>query len=61
MDARIRPSLQARPNCAPCVGHWDYFGTYMLWTRHFRVKPFLKWRLVRYDQIAPERVPSRGR
>jgi len=52
------PSLRARPQHAPCAGHWDYYATYMVWTRHFRVPPWIRWRLIGYDQIAPERVPA---
>lgn len=66
MDARTRPSLEAVERCAQtgapmagqCAGHWDYYGSYMVWTRHFRARPTVRWKLVRYDQVAPERIPT---
>ena len=38
-----------------CAGHWDYYGTYMVWTRHFHSRTPVRWRLIRYSQIGPER------
>jgi hypothetical protein len=39
------------------MGHWDYFGTYMVWTRHTHLAlPHPRFKVVRYDQIAPEAI-----
>jgi len=35
-----------------CAGHWDYYGTYMVWTRHYVGRT--AWRVVPYDHCAPE-------
>ena len=57
MDERIRPSL-ARPWHQPCLGHTDFYGDYLVWTRHYPVRPWVSASVVRYDQVAPERVPK---
>jgi hypothetical protein len=66
LDWRARPSLDALPRCAQmgapfrgqCGGHWDYFGTFMVWTRHYRVTPTVRYKVVAYCQLAPEAVPT---
>lgn len=40
-----------------CAGHWDYFGDCMVWTRHYRAPPFVRYKVVAYTQLAPERLP----
>lgn len=55
-----RPSLDAVGRCArtgnrmagQCIGHWDYFGTYMVWTRH--LVSGVDWRVVRYPPTVPD-------
>ena len=67
LDPRAAASLNAAPRCAQtgnlragqCAGHWDYFGTFMVWTRHTRLAPTVRYRLIRYDQIGPERIAVR--
>jgi hypothetical protein len=39
-----------------CVGHWDYFGFYMVWTRHFLGRT--AYRVITYTTCAPEAVAS---
>jgi hypothetical protein len=41
-----------------CLGHWDFFGSYMVWTRHFTTSPRVRYRVLRYDQLAPEAIPT---
>jgi len=56
-------SLSADGRCAQtggklmCAGHWDHYGTYMVWTRHFG-QFGLATKLVPYDHPAPETVPA---
>jgi len=40
-----------------CAGHWDHYGEYMIWTRHFG-KFGIAWRTVPYDHPAPEVIPQ---
>lgn len=57
-----RPSLSAVGRCArtgnrmagQCIGHWDYFGSYMVWTRHLFDRT--DWRVVHYPNCAPDEV-----
>lgn len=35
-----------------CAGHFDYFGSYLVWTRHFIRQTH--YRVVPYDHPAPE-------
>lgn len=42
-----------------CAGHWDYFGSYMVWTRHLRVPPNLLYKVVPYEHCAPEVIRAR--
>lgn len=57
--AGLQLSLQATERCRPtggrlvCVGHWDYYGQYMIWTRHL-LGGLVKYRVVPYDHCAPE-------
>lgn len=54
-------SLQTDQRCQPtggervCIGHWDYYSAYMVWTRHARHFP-VRYKIVPYDHPAPETV-----
>ena len=37
-----------------CVGHFDYYGTYMVWTRHYL--GFMLYKVIAYDCPWPERA-----
>jgi len=39
-----------------CAGHWDYFSTYMVWTRHFARR--VAWKVIPYTTCAPEAVEA---
>ena len=53
-----RESLRALGRCVrtggilQCGGHWDYFSSYMVWTRHFVGR--VAYRVVPYTHCAPE-------
>jgi hypothetical protein len=57
-------SLHAYGRCQPtggrlvCAGHWDHYGTYMVWTRHFRRTT--RYKVVPYDHPAPELIGDRS-
>lgn len=63
LDAQpdLARSLSAEGRCARtggtlvCIGHWDYYGAYMVWTRHFHAQ--MRYRVVPYDHPAPEHTP----
>jgi hypothetical protein len=55
-------ALAVEGRCQPtggrlvCGGHFDYFGSYLVWTRHaFRA---VLYRVVPYDHPAPEIIPT---
>jgi hypothetical protein len=40
-----------------CIGHFDYYGDYMVWTRHFG-QFGVAYRVIPYDHPAPETIPE---
>jgi hypothetical protein len=56
-------SLAAEGRCQPtggtlvCAGHWDHYGSYMVWTRHFGAFG-LAYKTVPYDHPAPELIEA---
>jgi len=44
-----------------CAGHWDYYGSYMVWTRHTRGAPKVRFKVVPYDHCAPELIHASHR
>lgn len=64
MDTRLGldSALAVEGRCKPtggryvCGGHFDYFGSYLVWTHHaFRS---VLYRVVPYDHPAPETIPK---
>ena len=53
-------SLQTEGRCKytggsrVCIGHFDYYGTYMVFTRHFPGE--MRYKVISYDDPWPERA-----
>lgn len=64
MDTRpgLEAALAAEGRCKHtggryvCGGHFDYFGSYLVWTRH--AHRVIVYRVVPYDHPAPEIIPD---
>lgn len=62
MDTRLGldAALAVEGRCKPtggmyvCIGHFDYFGTYLVWTRH--AHKTVLYKLIPYDHPAPETI-----
>jgi hypothetical protein len=61
-DLGLEASLAVEGRCKPtggryvCGGHFDYFGSYLVWTRH--AARTVVYRVVPYDHPAPETIPQ---
>lgn len=42
-----------------CNGHFDYYGTFMTWTRH-TLMGVVRYRVIPYDHPAPEVIETRS-
>ena len=60
-DTGLRAALAVENRCRwtggryVCIGHYDYFGSYFVWTHHPAPKTVL-YRVVPYDHPAPETI-----
>ena len=58
----VAASLAAEGRCKytggryVCNGHFDYFGSYLVWTRH--LPKTVLYRVIPYDCPAPEALPT---
>jgi hypothetical protein len=43
-----------------CNGHFDYFGSYLVWTYHVATHKTVLYRVVPYDHPAPEVIHARA-
>lgn len=43
-----------------CGGHFDYFGSYLVWTYHAATHKTVLYRVVPYDHPAPEVIHARA-
>ena len=63
-DPLAATSLAAQGRCQPtggvlvCGGHWDHYGSYMVWTRHY--PRTTRYKTVPYDHPAPEVIEARS-
>jgi hypothetical protein len=54
-DGRCRPT----GGKLVCAGHWDHYGTYMVWTRHFGSFGMV-YKYVPYEHPAPEVIEPKS-
>ena len=65
LDAGVVASLEATGRCKAtggklvCNGHWDYYGDYMVFTRH--APKTVLYRVIPYSAVAPETIPMETR
>lgn len=58
LSVGLEAALAVEGRCKPtggmyvCGGHFDYFGSYLVWTRH--IQKTVLYRVVPYDHPAPE-------
>lgn len=55
LSLQISGRCQRTGGALVCIGHWDYYGSYMVWTRHFHAAT--RYKIVPYDHCAPEHCP----